>query len=332
MTPTLCALALVLFMPADPPDKSDSPRKPNPFAPSLRLLSEEEEKDLDRVIDRFILADVGRLRGAEAKQALTDFQKLGPDAIPALIRGVNRAAAIEHSCPAVTIAKKLSALLRASNDTELLQFARENIGAGVTRSRHMGVLKDLRVTCMLRARVVAQKTPSLKTAPTPDDIRDDLSSLTVSQLLTEAFSLQRGPRRESLLKELDKRALDDILPDLGAVAADDGNANQQKVARDLLDRTLSRLTTKDLTAKFADEVPEVRASAARVAAQKNWHVEQDLIDLLADDNVEVRQAAHQALVRLNPRVDCGPKDDADEVARVLAIKKWREWLTRKGVR
>jgi hypothetical protein len=327
MTPTLWAVTIVLLIPADPAGKTDSPSKPNPFAPSLRLLSEDEEKDLDRVIDRFILVDTGKLRGDEAKQALTDFQKLGADSIPALIRGVNRAAKIEYSCPAVTIGKKLAVLLRASNDPELLDFARENIGAGITRSRHMGVLQDLRLLCMLRKRV-AQRAPALKTAPLPADLR----TLTLSQLLSEAVNLQRGPRRDSVLKELDTRRPEDVLPDLGTVAADDSNTKHQKAARDLLDRTLSRLPADDLKTKLSDDVPEVRASAARVVAQKGWHWEKDLIELLADDHGEVSQAARQALVRLNPRIDFGPKDGADEAARTSAIQKWRDWLARQGDR
>jgi hypothetical protein len=134
------------------------------------------------------------------------------------------------------------------------------------------------------------------------------------------------------LRELDNRKPDDVLPDLSAVASDYSIAKQQKIARDLLDRSLSRLTAKDLKAKFTDEVPEVLASAARVASQKNYHWEKDLVELLADDSADVRKAAHQALVKLNPRVDFGPKDDADEVARTRAIKKWRDWAANQGVR
>ena len=141
---------------AEPPAGLETPRKPNPFAPSLRELTDEEEKQVDNVIDRFIAYDTGKLRGSDAKQALSDFQKLGPDAVPGLIRGLNRAAKIEHSCPAVTIAKKLSRMLSASRDVELLEFARENIGAGVTQSRHMGVIKDLRVSCMVRKNALAK--------------------------------------------------------------------------------------------------------------------------------------------------------------------------------
>src|SRR5438445_9244046 len=150
MHATLLTLTLALVYPADPPKDLETPRKPNPLAPSLRELTEEEEKALDEVIDRFIQYDSGQLKDADGKKVVRDFQKLGPDAIPALIRGLNRAARIDHSCPAVTIARKLARMFAVTEDTELLQFARENVGAGITQSRHLTVLRDLRLGCTLR--------------------------------------------------------------------------------------------------------------------------------------------------------------------------------------
>src|SRR5262245_787914 len=105
MSATWLSLALTLLMAgsdgkSDKSDKSDKERKPHPFAPSLAELTEEEEDKLDKIIDRFMEYDVGKLKGAEGLQALRAFEKLGPDAIPALLRGLNRAAAINHSCPA----------------------------------------------------------------------------------------------------------------------------------------------------------------------------------------------------------------------------------------
>jgi hypothetical protein len=157
MAATLFACAVALLPAADPQppktgtiDNTQTPRKPHPLAPSLPELSEDEEKQIEAVIDRFIAADTGKLQGPEARKALQDFHKLGPEATFALIRGMNKAAAIDHSCPAVTIAAKLQATLKRTGDTQLLQYARENIGAGVTKSRHMGVLKDLKVTCTAR--------------------------------------------------------------------------------------------------------------------------------------------------------------------------------------
>ncbi|HEY1375898.1 MAG TPA: hypothetical protein VGF55_03855 [Gemmataceae bacterium] len=162
MSATLLAAVAALLPLADPqPPKTgtidnkskpaaDTARKPNPLAPSLPELSEDEEKKTDAVIDRFIDADTGKLTGPEAKKAIQDFHKLGPEATFALIRGLNKAAAIDYSCPAVTIARKLGTTLRSTTDTQLLEYARENIGAGVTRSRHMAVIKDLKVACTVR--------------------------------------------------------------------------------------------------------------------------------------------------------------------------------------
>src|SRR5947209_991505 len=123
MTPTLLTWTAVLLLPAAPPARQEKPRPPSLIAPSLPQLTDEEEEQIEKVIDRFIDADLGRLRGADAKKAVAEFQKLGPEAIPLMIRGLNRAARIETSCPAVLIAKKLAGLLNASDDVELLDFA-----------------------------------------------------------------------------------------------------------------------------------------------------------------------------------------------------------------
>ena len=82
-----------------------------------------------------------------------------------MIRGLNKAAKIEGSCPATIIGKKLSKMLAATDDPELLEFARENIGAGVGRSRHSGMLLELRASCTARKgelarRDITEKTPA----------------------------------------------------------------------------------------------------------------------------------------------------------------------------
>src|SRR5437870_4412497 len=144
--------------------QTSKPREANPLAPSLPLLSDKEEEKIDNTIDRFIQYDMGQLRAQEGKKALKEFRELGPEAIPGMIRGLNRAAKIESSCPAVTIAKKLAVMLRASNDPDLLDFARENVGAGITQSRHMAVIKDLKWLCMVRKREVAKNPTAVRPA------------------------------------------------------------------------------------------------------------------------------------------------------------------------
>src|SRR6202022_820906 len=101
-------LTLAVLLPAELPDRTGAPREPNIFAPSLPQLTDEEEGQRDDIINRFIKSDTGQLRGEASKRAQANFQNLGPDATFALIRGLNRAATIDNSCPAVVIAKKLS--------------------------------------------------------------------------------------------------------------------------------------------------------------------------------------------------------------------------------
>src|SRR5262245_9925225 len=156
----VAGLTLCLQPPADKPgDSTPTPRKRHPFAPSLFETTKEEEAKFDKIIDRFILADTGKLKGPEHKQAMEDFEKLPPESIFALIRGMNKAAAIDHSCPALVIGKRLHKQLRVSNDVDLLTFARENIGAGVGRSRHADAIKDLRLAIAKRISTVSTAAP-----------------------------------------------------------------------------------------------------------------------------------------------------------------------------
>jgi hypothetical protein len=168
MLPLVISLALAVASPGDdkPSSPGQTPPKPHPLAPSLRATTEEDEDKFDRIIDRFIEYDTGKLKGPEAKKALEDFMKLPPEAVFALIRGLNKAAAINHSCPALVIARRIGSQLKSTRDRELLTFARENVGAGVTQSRHMGVIKDLKLSATLRDSALdREKSPDLRSKP-----------------------------------------------------------------------------------------------------------------------------------------------------------------------
>jgi hypothetical protein len=296
MTKTLLTLTLVLLFPVVLlADKKKEARKPHPLAPSLPQLTDEEEEAIERIIDRFILFDTGRLRGADGKQALKDFQALGPEAIFVLIRGLNKAAKIDASCPALTIGRKVAGILRASSDLQLLEFARENIGAGVDRTRHAGILRDLRVACMVRKRVVAFNNPASGGKKVIKPVR----SMSVSELAA-AVSRERGPRLKVLLGELAQRKGDEV--------------------------------SKVIKKKLKDERVAVRAAAAQVAGMERHHLGGELIGLLSDQSAEVRKAAHQSLVKLNGGTDLGPKPDASSLEREQAVKKWRDWWDKQQSR
>jgi hypothetical protein len=313
LTLTLCAT-----LAGDDPARSKQERKRSEIAPSLNALTQEEEDKLDEIIDRFIQQDIGKLRGAEAKKAKTEFNKLGADAIPALIRGLNRAALIDHSCPAVILAEKLQKLLGASNDPELLQFARENIGAGVKRSLHMGTLQELRFFCTQRKNLVSRQVAAgVLTTFFP-------KTMTVGELAAAAAS-ERGQKLRLVLIELEKRQGDEVISSLGSSAAATYEQDNQKLARDLLYRHLSRQKELVIKEKLTDDRVEVRIAAARVVGEKKMRLGEELIGLLTDDEARVRDAAHQALVRLNKGTDLGPKSKASDKELSEAVKKWREW-------
>jgi hypothetical protein len=167
MLPLVLSLAFAVASPPDDkPSPSQTPPKRHPLAPSLRATTEEDEDKFDRIIDRFIDYDTGKLKGAEAKKALEDFRDLPPESVFALIRGLNKAAKINGSCPALVIARRIASQVKTTKDRELLQFARENVGAGVDQSRHMSVIKDLKLTCTLRSNALDQeKSPNLRSNP-----------------------------------------------------------------------------------------------------------------------------------------------------------------------
>ncbi len=279
MTTTLLVLTLALFGAADKPDTKEKP-KHSPYAASLPYLTREEEDKLDEIIDRFMLYDIGRLQGAEAAKALKDFKDLGPESIPALIRGLNRAAQIEHSCPVVVIAQKLGRLLAASDDAELMEFAADNIGAGVGRTRHAGVLQDLRFAVSQRKNALAHRPKAGPKSP---------RAMTVGEL-ADAASSERGPRLKSLLIELANRRGKEVLPGL-ANAAGSYEKDTQKLGRDLLYAHLARQTPEVIKEKLTDELAEVRRAAVRVVVTKLPRLAGALIDVLADVQAEVRASA-----------------------------------------
>jgi hypothetical protein len=311
LLPHLLSLTLVLAAP--PSSEKETPRKQSGIAPSLAALTLEEEDRLDAVIDRFIRYDTGQLRGEEGRQAKKDFEALGYDAIPALIRGLNRAAQLDHSCPTLVISTKLRKLLLASTDLQLLEFARDEIGAGVGRVKYAGNLQDLRVQCMLRKNALLRaglggpKTP--RTMTTPE--------------LVKAAEKESGSRLKGLLTELEQRRGPEVFEGLSAAIT---NADREisGLATSLLERHLGRQTPGLVRQKLKDDNAEIRKAAIRAAAKVSGLVG-DVIDCLNDGQTDVREAAHAVLVQLSKGEDFGPAQQAEAEERQQAIQKWRAW-------
>ncbi len=131
------------------PGSSQSKASPNDRSTRPGSLTPEEEERLDAIIERFIRYDTGLSRDHKSREEL---DAMGPEAIPALIRGINRAARMSHSCPVSVLHRKLKSLLRRVDDERTLRFAYDNLGSGVGRSPHNSLLHDLKLTIVLRRR------------------------------------------------------------------------------------------------------------------------------------------------------------------------------------
>lgn len=318
MFKALCPLVLLVLLPAQSPAQNEKPPTCTPIAPSLPALSEKEVAQIERIIDRFIQFEAGKLKGKEAVQAVANFKELGPEAIPQLIEGLNRAAAEGQSCAAVFIAKKLNGLLGASDDFELLDFARENIGSGVSAKRHTNVLKDLRLACQLRKSTLQRQ--QLAYAKVDPD-KKPLRVLTLKELSEAAAS---GERRKALLIELEQRQGDAVLRTFVS-ALDSSDTDIKQLASTLLVKHIARQSPICIQSRLRDERPDVRIAAATATSRRRLPLGDELIGLLADANEEVRQAARRALVQLSGGLDHGPERNAGEAQIHNAIRDWRAW-------
>ncbi len=78
--------------------------------------------------------------------------------------------------------------------------------------------------------------------------------------------------------------------------------------------------------KLRDPHPLVRWFAADILSRRQVHVEKELIPLLKDPYVQIRHAAHRALVRLSRGTDFGPSPKASAGQIKDATARWTDWL------
>lgn len=211
---------------------------------------------LDQVVDRFIAYDIGQLSGLAGSQARDDFNRLGPEALDALVRGLNRSASISASCPVIVLESKLRTCLTQSGDPDAVELAMQHIGDGVpANAPHY-------------TRLVGYRNQLINQLPAGHPIR------------------LRVERSQRLIQARDDSQIDAAL-------------------------------------KSSD--PEERQAAAFAARAMGVRFGKQLIHMLRDPVVEVRQEAHQGLIRIARDVDFGPNEPATSEAVVKAVVQWERW-------
>lgn len=293
--------------------------KVSDIAPSLPATSRVEEDRFDEIINRFILADTGKLKGDIARKAVADFDNLKKSAIPALIRGLDRAARINHSCPILIIGKKLSRFLLTSNDPILLDYARDELQSAASGTIHATAVQNLRVQLMLRKNSLDRiplQPQSLALMPTPG--------------LIALVGAENGERKKSVIAELAKRDGREVLLAL-ARSANSSDPSVKTVSRSSLDKYLSRQSISVIKETMTEPGVESRRSAIRVAI-KNRQLVTNIIDCIVDENADVRSEARAALLHIADKVDFGPVPRATKSEQEVAQKKWRAWWDKQNER
>ena len=317
MNAAIFVAALAIFAGGTPSPKE---RERHPLAPSLPLLTKEEYKKIDTVIDRFIDYDTGKLKGPAGKKALEDFNRLGPESIFNLVDGLNRAAEMQDSCPAVIIAKRVAYILTTTEDADLLAFAKDTIGAGVTGKRHLGVLKDLQFNILLRKAALQRRGITAASVKTP-------GAMSTADL-EKGITKETGAKLQALLTEAEKRNGPKAV-DLLVLGITNSDAGVVKLSQSLLAKNLQHQAGDVLKGLLKHERKDVRIAAAHAIGSKKLRFGAELIALLQDGDDDVRQAGRRALVQIAGGMDHGPSPDASFGERESAIARWRVWSAKQ---
>jgi HEAT repeat protein len=90
---------------------------------------------------------------------------------------------------------------------------------------------------------------------------------------------------------------------------------------------LAKESDSALVATLQSPDTSIQWAAAVLVGRKRIAAADELVSLLAEPSMQVREAAHQALVRLARGTDFGPYP-GDAPAKVqMALQRWRSWLT-----
>jgi len=317
MTPFCSCCFVSIFLTLLPPGAQEGPgavANP-PIAPSLPALTDAEEARLDGIIDRFMQYDTGKLGGTAGSRALEAFQKLGNEAIPALLRGLRKSADLEHSCPVTVIAKKLRLLLGKSEDLELLAFARDEISA-IDSIRYRGLLTDLRVG------ITRRQSDLVRSGILPKKPESPLARLSVDELNRRIRAERQEKAQTALGEELAKRGELKASDGLGYLAGSVYPAVRKEGLR-LLSVWMEARSAGQAVELLKHESAQVRLQAAQRLINLRDKGAEDALLLLKDPVTQVREGLHGELTRVAGKDLASPGKTVEEQER--AFRVWVDW-------
>ncbi|MFO0867130.1 MAG: hypothetical protein U0744_21235 [Gemmataceae bacterium] len=235
---------------------SSEERPPHPLAPSLPTPTKAENAAYKKTIDRLIDIEINKGSPAAVREATRAVDELPPEAVFVLVDRFNYAASNEHSCPAVILAKKITNIIQRSGDAHLVSYVKENAGAGMAAKRHLGVLKDLQIACVVRRNQIQAAGIALQTG-----LNRPPASMTLAELSAAVTKIPPS-KVPVFLAEAEKRK-DPLKLDVLAIAAERKEKDVQNLARGMLKKQLNDANDSDLRACCKHKRVEVRKGRAR---------------------------------------------------------------------
>jgi len=288
----------------------------------------------DKIVDTFIDADIGKITGVKRRNAFAEFRALNSDqALPAVVRGINKAAEIRNSCPIMVIARKMQDLVQQSTDTVVLTTALKNLNDPGEKTHYGSYLISLKADVENRLQQLEGRMGALrlKGGGTAGQLRRSLKPLSQwsVQDLTDATKVERGANLVRVLEEMKNRK-GSAFTGAMLLAVETVPASEKDLVRGLLVQRLTRLSDKQLTAYLqppavsSPGAAELRSAAIRAIDYKESKLYKPLIQRLLDPDATVRTHAYKVLVKMTGE-DFGPGAGAPLSQAFVAQKKWTQW-------
>jgi HEAT repeat protein len=291
------------------------------------------ESHYDKIVDDFIAFDIGQMTGEEGQRAHAAFQNMNDDeAIPALIRGMNKAARIENSCPVIVIGNKLNSMLASSKNPRHLRAAVKELDSSGPNVYFAGMVESLRQAADQMLSTMTNTKPTITREVrlgSPSALRRSQSPAEKWTLddIVDGIGVENGAELVRLLEQLQIRKGSEYTAAL-TKAIDTVSDENKPLVRGLLAQRLARMTDQTLRKALKDPNSEIRAAAARAVGYKGSPVCEELAMAVGDGNRMVAENAHTALVKLTGE-DIGPEKDASAAERFEAGRKWAKAIAER---
>ena len=319
-----------------------------------------EDPQHDQIVEEFIQYDIGNVRDPRAIERIKGrFNGLQTDdAVPALVRGLNRSTRMRASCPITAIAGKLRSILSNSKDAELGTYVLQNLELrdvpGYTQ--HIRGVFDSAEKQVVRVKGKEYLNQQLQRRSEEDQQRlayvpglklTDLAPRNTAAARAENGGTANGrsanDTRPAAGQSNGRRtaAASVTPPDLRRLSIAElvdrlNDKASQPVTLEELHRRASGSDGKEVAQHAApiakvlkDGDDKARESAARLLGLvRSESAVPQLIDALEDSNPSVRSAVSTSLTRITRQL-FGPKDKASPEETREATARWRDWWSRQ---